>query len=67
MLRFRPSWARVDLWFPEHHTVGEADGAAGTTNRGVLFAEQNAGGGSLPLGVQAELIVEHETRHEWTG
>ncbi len=33
-------WAEVDMWFPEHRTVGEADGAGKYDEPGVLFAEK---------------------------
>lgn len=32
--------AEVDLWFPEHRTVGEADGAGKYDEPGALFAEK---------------------------
>lgn len=32
--------AEVDLWFPEHRTVGEADGAGKYAEPGALFAEK---------------------------
>ncbi|MDN5751026.1 MAG: hypothetical protein L0H64_21375 [Pseudonocardia sp.] len=32
--------AEVDMWFPQHHTVGEADGAGKYDEPGSLFAEK---------------------------
>jgi hypothetical protein len=32
--------ARADFWFPEHRTVGEADGAGKYTEPGSLYAEK---------------------------